>query len=99
MRKIPLRAVPSQSLNVVLAGQSCQINVYEKSTGLYLDLFLSHRPIVTAALCHDRVRIVREAYRGFVGDLSFLDTRGHADPVYTGLGGRFVLVYLEAADL
>lgn len=99
MRQIPLRAVPSQSLSVVLAGQSCQINVYEKSTGLYLDLFVDHEPIVTTALCHDRVRIVRETYRGFLGDLSFLDTRGHADPEYTGLGGRFVLAYLEAAEL
>lgn len=99
MRQIPLRAVPSQSLSVVLAGQSCQINVYEKSTGLYLDLFVDHEPIVTTALCHDRVRIVRETYRGFVGDLSFLDTRGHADPEYTGLGTRYLLTYLEAAEL
>lgn len=99
MRKIPLRSVPSQSLSVVLAGQSCQINVYEKSTGLYLDLFVNHDPIVTTALCHDRVRIVRESYRGFVGDLSFLDTQGYADPEYPGLGGRFLLVYLGAEEL
>jgi len=99
MRKIPLRAVPSQSLSVVLAGQSCQINVYEKSTGMYLDLFVNHQPIVTTALCHDRVRIVREGYRGFLGDLAFIDTRGHADPEYTGLGDRFILTYLEAAEL
>lgn len=99
MRKIPLRAVPSQSLSVVLAGQSCQVNVYEKSTGMYLDLFVNHQPIVTTALCHDRVRLVREDYRGFVGDLAFIDRRGNADPVYTGLGDRFILVYLEESDL
>lgn len=99
MRKIPLRPVPSQSLSVVLAGQSCQINVYEKSTGMYLDLFLNHQPIVTTALCHDRVRLVRETYRGFVGDLTFIDTRGYADPEYPGLGARFILAYLEAGDL
>ncbi|PND34526.1 hypothetical protein C1I89_10090 [Achromobacter pulmonis] len=99
MRKIPLRAVPSQSLSVVLAGQSCQVNVYEKSTGIYLDLFVNHQPIVTTVLCHDRVRLVREVYRGFVGDLAFIDRRGHADPEYTGLGDRFILVYLEEGDL
>lgn len=99
MRKIPLRAVPSQSLSVILAGQSCQINVCEKSTGLYLDLFVNHDPIVTTALCHDRVRIVRDSYRGFAGDLSFIDTQGHADPEYTGLGRRFLLVYLETREL
>lgn len=99
MRQIPLRPVPSQSLSVVLAGQSCQVNVYEKSTGMYLDLFVNHQPIVTTALCHDRVRLVRETYRGFVGDLTFIDTRGYADPEYTGLGERFVLAYLEANEL
>lgn len=99
MRQIPLRPVPSQSLSVVLSGQSCQINVYEKSTGMYLDLFLNHQPIVTTGLCHDRVRLVRESYRGFVGDVTFIDTRGYADPEYTGLGDRFILAYLEAGDL
>ncbi len=99
MNIIPLRAVPSQSFSVVLAGQNCQINVYEKSTGMYLDLYVNHRPIVTTTLCHDRVRLVRDTYRGFIGDLTFIDTRGYADPVYTGLGDRFILAYLEAGDL
>jgi hypothetical protein len=43
--------------------------------------------------------MVRETYLGFIGDLSFTDTQGTSDPVYTGLGSRFVLLYLEASDL
>jgi len=99
MMYVPLRAVPSQTLNVVLAGQNCKINVYQKSVGLFLDLLVDDAAIVTAALCRDRVRIVRDAYLGFVGDLCFADTQGVVDPQYADLGARYQLVYLEASDI
>jgi hypothetical protein len=99
MLTISLQATPSQSLSVVLAGQNCQINVYQKSTGMYLDLYVSNSPIITTTVCLDRVRLVRETYLGFVGDLAFADTHGASDPVYTGLGTQYVLLYLEATDL
>lgn len=95
MKWIPLQPVPSQTLSVVLSGQNCQISVYQKSTGLYLDLKVDDAPIVTTVLCHDRVRLVRSAYLGFAGDLAFEDTLGQADPQYDSLGSRFVLSYLE----
>lgn len=99
MTIIPLQAVPSQSMSVVLAGQNCQINVYQKSTGLFLDLYVNNEPIITAALCLDRVRLVRTTYQGFAGDLAFADTLGAVDPTYDGLGARFQLLYLESTDL
>ncbi|WP_432778202.1 hypothetical protein QZL74_14595 [Burkholderia gladioli pv. alliicola] len=99
MQIIPLSAVASQKLSVMLAQQNCQIAVYQKTTGLYLDLQVNNAPIRTAMLCRDRVFLVRFAYLGFVGDLAFFDTQGVDDPDYTGLGTRFQLVYLEASDL
>lgn len=99
MQTIPLQAVPSQSLSVLLAGQNCQINVYQKSTGLFLDLSMNNAPVLTTVICRDRVKLVRQSYHGFVGDLAFVDTQGKSDPDYTGLAGRFALAYLEAADL
>lgn len=99
MMTIPLQAVAAQTLNVSLSGQNCVINVYQKSVGLFLDLYIDDAPIVTAVLCHDRVRIVRDAYLGFIGDLFFADTQGVNDPVYTGLGAQFQFVYMEASDL
>jgi hypothetical protein len=99
MLTIPLQATPAQSLSAVLGGQNCQINVYQKSTGLFLDLSVSNSPIIAATICLDRVRLVREPYLGFIGDLVFADTQGTADPVYTDLGSRFILLYLEASDL
>jgi len=99
MKRIPLRPIPSQQFSVLLAGQNCQINVYQKSQGLFLDLMVNNAPIVTAVLCHDRVMLVRGDYTGFAGDLSFVDTQGKDDPSYQGLGKRFRLMYLEASDL
>jgi len=99
MKTVPLSQVPSQTLKTTLDDQNCTIKVYTLSTGLYMDLSVDGSPILTGALCLNKVRIVREAYLGFVGDLAFMDTQGSADPVYTGLGSRFVLLYLEPSDL
>lgn len=99
MRTIPLQAVSSQTLSAVLANQNCQIAVYQKTTGLYFDLSVNNAPIVTTKLCRDRVKLVRQEYLGFDGDLAFVDTQGRDDPEYAGLGSRFVLVYLPASSL
>lgn len=99
MQIIPLQPVPAQTLSVLLAGQQCKISVYQKTTGLYIDLSMGGALVVSAVLCRDRQRIVRQAYHGFAGELSFADTQGKSDPDYTGLGGRFLLTYIEAAAL
>jgi hypothetical protein len=96
---IPLQAVPNQTLTTLIGNQNCRINVYQKFFGLYLDLAIGAVPIVLGVICEDANRLVRYNYLGFVGDLAFIDTQGADDPVYTGLGSRFQLVYLEAADL
>lgn len=90
---IPLQSIPSQILSIQLANLPVKIQVYQKRTGLYLDLYVNDAPIVTGAICRDRVWIVREAYRGFVGDLAFIDTQGASDPEYSGLGSRYQLVW------
>ncbi|MDE1007000.1 MAG: hypothetical protein OSB38_15165 [Paraburkholderia fungorum] len=99
MKTIPLSAVPSQKPSTLLGGQNCQIKVYQKTTGVYLDLYVNDEPIVTGVIARDRVLIVRQSYLGFVGDLAFFDTQGVSDPTYDGLGTRYQLVYLEASDL
>ncbi|WP_311271088.1 phage baseplate plug protein [Sphingobium sp. WCS2017Hpa-17] len=90
---IPLAALASQIVAISLANQAARVQVYQKRTGLYLDLYLNDEPVVTGVLCRDRVWLIRDAYRGFSGDLCFVDTQGLSDPDYTGLGSRFVLVW------
>jgi hypothetical protein len=99
MQIIPLQPVPSQTVGAILANQTCTITVYQKRYGLFLDLYVGSTLIIAGALCQNLNRLVRSSYLGFVGDLAFIDNHGSADPVYTGLGSRYSLAYLEASDL
>lgn len=107
MQIIPISDVYSQTIpSVQLAGQNCQINLYQKSTGFYCDLFVNNSPIVTGRICQNLNRIVGRLYMGFVGDLMFIDQQGTfaipstgLDPSSPGLGTRYLLCYLSTADL
>jgi hypothetical protein len=90
---VPLNTVPSQVLNTVLNGQYCQINVYTRSTGLYVDIGMNGLTIIGGVIAQDRNRIVREPYRGFIGDIAFWDSIGTTDPFWQGIGSRFWLGY------
>lgn len=91
---IPLSALPSQTLSIALGTQQCQIEVFQKSTGLFINIYVADAPIVLGAICLDAVFIVRDIYHGFLGDLVFADTQGDADPDYTGLGSRYTLLWV-----
>lgn len=94
---VPLIATPSQRLSVQLGDQSCRIVVRQRRTGLFVDIYEQDRPVILGVKALDRVKLVRGSYRGFAGDLFFVDTQGTADPAYDGLGGRFLLVWDDAA--
>lgn len=104
MQIVSLQPVPSQTLSVTLNNQSCQINLYQKSAGLYFDLIVNGapNPTVCGVLCLNGNPLVVYLYLGFLGDFFFIDTENlttPSDPVYTGLGSRFQLVYFDAADV
>ena len=99
MQLVPLQAIPNQQVQVSLANQACTINLVQRSTGLFMDLYVGATLIIAGVICQDRNRIVRDAYLGFTGDFSFADTQGSTDPYYTGLGARYVLVYLDSFDI
>ena len=107
---VPTQPVANQTLNVSLANQACTINIYAKGqfdyAGLYLDLYVNNALIIGGVICLNAVKIVRSSYLGFVGDLAFFDNQvstvvGAQDgdnPLYTGLGSRWFLYYLTAAE-
>lgn len=103
MQTIQIQPVPNQEVSVLLAGQPCLITLRQCSTGLYAELSVNGVLIIGGVLVLNANRIVRGLYLGFVGDLLIYDSvppaNGPADPDYTGLGSRFLLVYLEASDL
>lgn len=98
MQIIPTSPVPSQMLTTSLAGQSCQIKVYQKTTGLYIDLSVNDVLIIGGVIALNANLIVRDSYLGFIGDLAFFDTQDSEDPDYTGLGSRFILAYIEKSE-
>lgn len=97
--QIPLLAVPNQVEAVPLDGRSCIIAVNQRSTGLFIDVFMDGEAIVTGVLCEDRNPLVRDYYRGFPGELFFFDTEGSADPTYEGLASRYQLIYIEQSEV
>jgi hypothetical protein len=100
MNIVPLQPVPAQTLTVILNLQQVMITLRQMSTGLFMDLQNEGVEVVGLVSCQNLTRIVRDLYFGFEGDFVFYDTTGNgADPVYTGLGSRFVLVYLDPSDL
>lgn len=98
MQSIPLRPVPSQSTKVVLGGQNCQILIYQKPQGCFVDINADGIDIVVGVIARDAVPLVCREYTGFIGNLLFIDTQGGTDPSYDGLGSRWSLVYLTAEE-
>lgn len=97
--EIPLTAVPSQRLAIVLAGQNCLINVYQKADSMYVDLTVNDVPVLrTHAARHAIGLLLAAKYFGFIGDLVFIDTRDEAPPEYTGLGDRWIFIYLSPSE-
>lgn len=91
--QIPLRALPSQELSVVLNNQNCVISVYTRADRLYFDLIKDGENIVNGIVCLNQNKLVPYRCTGFDGQLFFVDSQGMQDPTFEGLGTRFVLLY------
>ena len=98
MQTVPLQPVPSQSTKVVLGGQNCQILVYQKPQGVFVDINADGVDISVGTIARDAVPLISREYAGFIGNLIFIDTQGSDDPSYEGLGDRWTLVYLTAEE-
>lgn len=98
MFTIPLQPIPSQIVKVVLSGQNCQLNLYQKPQGLFVDISANDVNVVSGIIARDTAALIARDYVGFLGNLIFIDTQGDSDPNSTGLGGRFSLLYLTEAE-
>ena len=98
MQQIPLQPIPSQSTKVVLGGQNCQLLVYQKPQGVFVDINADGVDISVGTIARDAVPLISREYAGFIGNLLFIDTQGSSDPSYEGLGSRYSLVYLTAEE-
>lgn len=98
MLEIPLQSAPSQLTKIVLDEQNFQIYIYQKDQGLFVDVNVNGTDIVSGIIALDAVPIICREYENVSGNLLFVDTQGNSDPEYTGLGTRYALVYLTAAE-
>ena len=69
MQSIPLQPVPSQSTKVVLGGQNCQLLVYQKPQGVFVDINADGVDIVVGIIGRDAVPLVCREYTGFIGNI------------------------------
>lgn len=96
---VPLSPFPSQVVSTTVDGQQVTLTLRQLSTGLYANVVSNNAEVVGLVICENENRIVRNGYLGLQGDFIFVDTQGEDDPYFTGLGSRFQLVYLSAAEL
>lgn len=95
MLVVPLAVVPSQTLVITLGEQPAQIAL--RTMGLHL--YFTLEGVVTNRICRNEQRLLVDAkYRGFLGDFAFIDTQGDTDPVFTGFGTRYQLVYFDDGE-
>lgn len=99
MQTVPTQPIANQTMQVQLNGQACTLTIFQSSYGLFMTVQIGTTVIISNVLCENLNRIVRDAYLGFSGDFVFFDTQGSSDPIYTGLGTRWLLMYLAPADL
>ena len=88
---IPLQDTPSQKLAVTLAGQNVDLVLTMRLGRLYADVKADGVPVVAGRVCLNLEPIINEKFRPFVGELYFEDLQGSDNPIYGGLGRRFVL--------
>ncbi len=95
--KIPALATAAQSLTTTLAGQSVKVDLAQKATGLFANVYLNDALAIGGVLVQNDNPIVRSQYLGFAGELFFHDTQGGlGDVSYGDLGGRVALLFAGA---
>jgi hypothetical protein len=98
MQTVTLQPIPAQSVKVVLDGQNCTVTLRQKLQGLFVDIDVDNTRVVSGVIARDAVPLACREYAGMLGNLLFIDTQGSDDPSAAGLGSRFQLVYLTAAE-
>lgn len=91
--QVPLQAIPSQSVAILLNGQKCVISIREMLNNQYLSLISNGTTICQNVLLQYGVQSVSAGYTGFSGDLVVVDLQGTDKPSYEGWDSRWVLIY------
>jgi hypothetical protein len=95
---IPLAALALQQFSCVLDNQTAQFTLTTTEDGLFADIVYSGVSIAAGRLCLDRTNLNSSPYTGLPQGLFFVDLLGTSDPVYTGFGTQYLLLYGNPDD-
>jgi hypothetical protein len=88
LMNIPLQPIPNQSVSFTLNDESYTVEVNTLRENIYISVFRAGGYVL-------RNRALR-SYAPVGFGLQLADTLGTDDPVYTGLGTRWLLMGLQA---
>ncbi len=88
LMNIPLQAIPNQSVSYVMNGTEYTVEVETRLDSLYISVFQAGQYVLYNRALRSYAPV------GF--GLQLADTLGEDDPVYTGLGDRWLLMGLQA---
>lgn len=91
MKIIPLEAVPNQRVSIILDSTAYTIEVLTRNDRLYVTIWAEAQRILANRFLACYAPLIRE----FV----LIDLDGTEDPVYNGLGTRWLLAFAEESDL
>lgn len=81
---IPMQATPNQTVAFMMNGSSYYADIKMRGEGLYITLKVDNETVLSNRA------LLSYAPIGF--NLQLADTLGVEDPVYTGLGDRWILI-------
>lgn len=91
--EVPLSALPSQELSLVLGNQDVTVRVLTRGDYLYLDVLKESEPVILGQLIVTGQNLLPAGLSDFTGNFQMVDVNGDSAPVYTGLGVQFRLLY------
>jgi hypothetical protein len=93
--EVPLSALPSQELSLVLGNQDVTVRVLTRGDYLYLDVLKESTPVIQGQLIVTNQNLLPSGLADFIGNFQVVDINGNSDPVYTGLGTQYRLLYSD----
>lgn len=94
---IPIQPLALQTFACTLDGKQAQFTITSTDKGVFADVVYNGVSVIAGRLCLDRTNINPARYNGLPQGLFFADQQGTSDPVYTGFGSRFLLLYGDPA--
>lgn len=91
--EVPLSALPSQELSLVLGNQDVTVRVLTRGDYLYLDVLKESTSVIQGQLIVTGKNLLPSGLSNFVGNFQMIDINGNSDPIYIGLGTQYRLLY------